>query len=108
MSGNSKTPEVESSDSTVCYDDPESQETLDDWYSMQGMDSQAIATKIDDVMAELRKAAGDLVRSWFMKRGYFNGRAESFVNREDDSIQCKIVVSCYGLPELLSPDRRSS
>lgn len=78
---------------------PESQETVDDCFSTDGMDAKGIAEKIDEVMAELRKAAGDLVRSWFMKRGYFNGRAESFVNHVEDSIQCKIVVSSYGRPD---------
>ena len=39
---------------------------------------------------------------WFRKHGYFNGRAEGFVDHdeENDEINCLVVVSCYGLPEL--------
>lgn len=78
--------------------EPETQETFDDGFYTWDMDARQIAAKIDDTMGELRKAAGDFVRKLFMKHGYFNGRAEGFVDHEDEWINCRIVVSCYGLP----------
>ena len=78
--------------------EPETQETFDDAFTIDEMDAQQIAAKIDDTMGELRKAAGDFVRTLFMKHGYFNGRAEGFVDHEDNWITCRLVVSCYGLP----------
>lgn len=78
--------------------EPETQETFDDAFKIDGMDAQQIAEKIDDAMGELRRVAGDFVRTLFMKHGYFNGRADGFVDHEDSWITCRLVISCYGLP----------
>jgi hypothetical protein len=80
----------------------ESQETIDDYFHVKDMDAMGIAQKIDAVMIDLGGEAAQLVAKWFRKHGYFNGRSERFVDhdKEADVITCRVVVSCYGKPEL--------
>ena len=76
----------------------ESQETFDGSFSIDCMDAGMIAARIDDEMASNRAAAGDYVRSLFMKHGYFNGRIDNTVKHEEGEITCESVVTCHGLP----------
>lgn len=84
--------------------EPETQETFDFAFYTDDMDAKQIAERIDEVNGECRRDMGRFVRSLFLKHGYFNGRAEGFVDHEDDSITVRWVVSCYGLPSNLDLD----
>ena len=78
--------------------EPETQEDFDDSFKIDGMDAQQVAAKLDDTIGELRIAAGDFVRSLFLKHGYFNGNLQGEVTHGDAVVTVCLTVFCYGLP----------
>ena len=74
---------------------------FDDEFSIGELDAASIAERIDEMMEGLHRDAGDLVRRWFLHHRCVNVSAASFVDhdRDADIIMCKVVVSCWGLPE---------
>lgn len=82
---------------------PETQETFDDSFCSKDMSADAIQDQVQHLSRIIRDDASKYVAELFRKHGYFNGRAEGFVDHEGDFVNVRWVVSCYGLPNNLDP-----
>jgi prenyltransferase beta subunit len=81
--------------------EPETQETFDGSFCSKDMSADAIRDQIQYLSRIIRDDASNFVAELFRKHGYFNGRAEGFVDHEGDFVNVRWVLSCYGLPNHL-------
>lgn len=75
-------------------------ETVTTTFPTDGMDAMQIAHKYDEMLTDLRKQAGDAVRSYFLKRGYCNASIGQHISHKDTEIECSVSVYFWGLPEI--------
>ena len=87
--------------------EPESQERLDAEFNISGLSPEDCMSRVEDLLIELRQAAGMRAGEWLAQNGYFNGDIQGNVHHHGMTNCCRVevVLTCFGLPLRIDEDQ---